>query len=101
MVRATEMLRPFKHLFEKLSRKRALRIAGRQVHSGQEKDFSVYDYLPGNTHIYMPTIDKPCWFVLCPWGDGQDSTMLRSSRLMVITRWGGKVIYDGSAGDEG
>ena len=38
---------------------------------------------------------------MCPWGDGKEGTMLRSSRLMVITRWGGKVVYDGSAGDEG
>ena len=39
MVKATGMLTPFKHIYETLSRKRALRIARRQVHSGREKGF--------------------------------------------------------------
>jgi hypothetical protein len=96
-----------KQFFEMLSRKRALKVVRRQINKQRvlvlsSAHFKIFDQLPDNCHIYMTyPIDKPCWFVKCPWGDGQDGSMLRSCRLMLLTRWGGKVVYDGSAGDEG
>jgi hypothetical protein len=95
-----------KHFIESLSRRRVLRVARRQFTRPPFRippamDFAIYDHFPDNCHVYMSwPEDKPCWFVRCPWGDGLDGTMLRSSRLMVISKHGGRVLYDGSAHDE-
>jgi hypothetical protein len=40
------------------------------------------------------------WYVYVPWCDGWDPT-IRSSRVIVITKIGGRIIFDGSANDEG
>lgn len=47
----------------------------------------------------LPT--EPAWYVLLPWFDGLDGRSLRSSRLITIVKSDGRVIYDGSAQDEG
>lgn len=56
------------------------------------------DRYPG---IYGGPIAEPAWFVLVPWFDGHDGNSLRSSRLIVLAKIDGHVLYDGSAHDEG
>ncbi len=51
--------------------------------------------------IFSQPTDEPMWVVYVPWGDGLDETMLRSSRVIVISKIDGRVLYDGSACDEG
>jgi D-alanyl-D-alanine carboxypeptidase len=36
-----------------------------------------------------------------PWNDEKDENVIRSSRVIVIDRQTGKILYDGPAGDEG
>lgn len=43
---------------------------------------------------------KNCWYVFCPWYDGQDGMMLRSSRVVIVSKKTGEILYDGSALDE-
>lgn len=47
----------------------------------------------------MPT--EPSWRIYAPRGDGLDGKMLRSSRIILISKESGRVLYDGSANDEG
>lgn len=51
--------------------------------------------------IYNLPTDEATWVVYVPWGDGFDRKMLRSSRVIVISKIDGRVVYDGSANDEG
>jgi hypothetical protein len=51
-------------------------------------------------NIYFQT-KEPCWYVFAPWGDSLDGTILRSSRVIVVSKVTGAVLYDGPANDEG
>jgi hypothetical protein len=80
----------------------ALQIAVKQASKPPDVDVSQFKIFPSNPgiHIYaMPT--EPCWFVYAPWGDKFDGIMLRSSRVIIISKQSGKVLYDGSTNDEG
>ena len=44
---------------------------------------------------------EPCWIVYAPWLDGKDDLILRSSRVLLISKDSGKILFDGDAGDEG
>ena len=46
-------------------------------------------------------VTGPAWYVIVPWNDGLDGRCLRSSRVIVIAKVGGAVLYDGSGNDEG
>ena len=86
-------------LFPPVSRRRAGGIAAAQT-TPALKPFRVCGRQPANVNIYdLPT--EPCWFVFVPWGDGKDGTMLRSSHVILVSKISGKVLYDGSANDEG
>ena len=86
-------------LFPSTSRKKAITIAREQCAS-KSGTFYTFSRKPKNVYIYnMPV--EPCWFVFSPWNDGKDGTMLRSSRLILVSKLSGKVLYDGSAYDEG
>lgn len=81
----------------------AARIARRAVINKQVvfpplRQFTVYDSPPVN--LYRPP-SEPCWYVRAPWNDGFDGLMIRSSRLIVVSKRTGRVLYDGSAFDEG
>jgi hypothetical protein len=56
-------------------------------------------------NIYWPTNypepKEPCWYVSAPWGDGLEGAILRSSRVIVISKKTGAVLFDGTANDEG
>ena len=84
--------------FPPITKQRALQIAARALapHGGQ---FKCYSQKPDSCRIYGLNLDQPCWYVYPPWADGM--LALRSSRVMVISRLTGKILYDGSAGDEG
>jgi hypothetical protein len=55
---------------------------------------------PANFNIYGD-FPEPCWWIQVPWNDESGHPVLRSSRAIVIGRQSGKILYDGSAGDEG
>jgi len=82
-----------------VSRRQAVEIAREQC-TLDRRSFAIYDRMPANTTIYYHP-PEPCWFVLAPWGDGYDGRMLRSSRLILVSKASGKVLFDGSANDEG
>jgi hypothetical protein len=87
-------------LFPPVTRQKALGIASKALgqsdaseplicHGRKPKRFSIYADLP-----------EPCWWVQVPWNDTEVSA-LRSSRVIVIGRQTGTILYDGPAGDEG
>jgi hypothetical protein len=84
--------------FPPITKQRALEIAARvaMTHGGQ---FKCYSQKPDSCRIYGINTDQPCWYVYAPWADGM--LALRSSRVMVVSRLNGDILYDGSAGDEG
>lgn len=87
-------------LFPPVTRHMALDIASKALarpvaseplicHGRKPAGFNIYGDLP-----------EPCWWVQVPWDDKEVSA-LRSSRVIVIGRQTGKILYDGPAGDEG
>jgi hypothetical protein len=54
-----------------------------------------------NRPLYLLEEVGPVWYVVVPWGDGLDGWCLRSSRVVVVTKIGGRIVYDGSGHDEG
>lgn len=86
------------NIFPPITKKRALEIAARELnlHSSQ---FKFYSKKPDNCRLYGINTDQPCWYVYPPSEEG--SFALRSSRVIVISRLNGEILYDGSAGDEG
>jgi len=58
--------------------------------------YSVTDRRPTGAYI---SHREPAWFVYVPWADGDFA--LRSSRVIAISKVGGRMLFDGSAGDEG
>ncbi len=85
--------------FPPITKQKALEIAAQVCKD--RKEFHCYSKKPERCSIYGDIPDEPCWFVYAPWGDRKDGMMLRSSRVIVISRMTGKVFHDGSAGDEG
>lgn len=49
----------------------------------------------------LSSSDAPCWFIRCPWCNELEGRMLRSGRLMIISRRTGRILYHGFACDEG
>ena len=82
-----------------VGKRKAVDIAKRHIVSTLGH-FSVYNKKPDNVCLYqLPS--EPCWYVLAPWNDGKDGLMLRSSRMLIISKTTGNVLFDGSAHDEG
>ena len=61
---------------------------------------TIFSAKPDNLHVYNMPIE-PSWFVYAPWGDGWDGRALRSSRVILVSKRNGALLYDGSANDEG
>jgi hypothetical protein len=61
-------------------------------------ELEIFDGRPDHVHAYE-SWEGACWWVIGPWDD--DLLVLRSSRLIVIRKDDGRVVYDGEAGDEG
>lgn len=71
-----------------------------------EQDTASLDDLhiwPVDDHTLTPYLfpQEPSWIISAPWFDGKDGTMIRSSRIIMVSKKSGKVLYDGSAHDEG
>lgn len=85
--------------FPPVSQRKALRIA-RKVVDHDLPFNSIEREKPEKICLYgMPS--EPSWFIFSPWNDGKDGTMLRSSRLIMVSKLSGRVLFDGSAEDEG
>ena len=80
---------------------KALRIVAEKVEV-DTGELECRDGLPGNCNPYdRPSSGEPFWCVYAPWMDGKDETMLRSSRIVLVSKRTGKILFDGSANDEG
>jgi len=92
-------------LKNKISENRAMEIVAK------EKNISVKDLKRCLNYKNLGDLmtnpeNKECWGFFAPWNDGLDGKVngimvLRSSRLILVEKNGGKIIYDGSAFDEG
>ncbi len=89
----------FHRLFPKLGKRKAMAIA---------KDHCLSDDL--ELHHLKPGAEEPmiynrpqgdCWVIYAPWMDGKDGSTLRSSRVILVSKKSGEILYDGSANDEG
>ena len=75
----------------------AMRTMGSAESKGERVEiYRVTDQRP--TGAYMSDQD-PAWFVYVPWFDGFSG--LQASRVIAVSKIDGRVLYDGSAGDEG
>lgn len=85
--------------FPPITKPMALEIA-KQACKENNEEFSFHSKQPERfAHPYGVNLDEPCWYVYAPWGDGL--LALRSSRVIIISRRDGQILYDGPAGDEG
>ncbi len=91
--------RIWRRLFSPITESQAISIA-RHATALPLQSFSVCRKLPLNCSIYNPPVES-CWVVQTSWNDGKDGSVLRSSRLLLISKQSGEVLYDGSANDEG
>jgi hypothetical protein len=88
-----------KSLFSRsISRDMAKQIA-RKACTLPLDSMEVFDTPPEGWRLYQLEGDEPCWYVRVP--SEFDGMMLQSSRVLVVSRKTGKVLYIGSAGDEG
>lgn len=85
--------------FPPISKKAAIDIV-RQVINQHSKIYQISSHRMGNINVYNPP-QKPCWYIFCSWGDDKDGVILRSSRLILVSKITGEILYDGSANDEG
>lgn len=88
-------------LFPSVTQPMALAIA-RQVlgQSAASAPLICHARQPAGFRIYG-SFPEPCWWVVVPWSDGGGAPVLRSSRVIVVGRQSGNILYDGPAGDEG
>ena len=82
-----------------IGKKKAVKISMKS-RAPDISQFHAFETLPENMNLYHAP-QEPCWYVSAPWGDGLDSQTLRSSRIIIVSKKTGRVLYDGSAHDEG
>jgi hypothetical protein len=82
-----------------VTRTRAVQIAVK-VCTPDRRQFECFDAKPEGCRIFNAPAG-PCGYILCPWGDGLDGRTTRSRRLVILSRRTGRVLYNGSAHDEG
>jgi hypothetical protein len=89
----------YKNSFPKISKQSAIEIAREYIfpHSSRVE---LANLGKDSLRIWNKT-QEPCWIVYAPWLDGKDDLILRSSRVLLISKSSGKILYDGDAGDEG
>jgi hypothetical protein len=89
------------HLFPPITQPMALTIAQQTLAQPlASAPLICHGSKPDNCSIYCE-ISEPCWYIYAPWNDEKDGNALRSSRVIVIGRETGMILYDGSASDEG
>jgi len=82
-----------------IGKRKAMKIAKKAI-KADTSSFNICDTKPANINVYN-LLKEPCWFIFVPWNDGKDGMMHRSSHLLLISKLTGRVLFDGSAGDEG
>jgi len=82
---------------EEVTKEKALEIATEHASRVNPDIFRITDSLPSNCAVY--NAPKDCWYIFCSYDP--TSYCLRSSRLICVAKSTGKVVYDGSAQDEG
>jgi hypothetical protein len=82
-----------------IARETAIKIA-QMTCPADPQSFIVYPERPNNCRLYSTPLGS-CWYAYAPWQDGLDGIMLRSSRVIAISKKTGAILYDGSANDEG
>lgn len=78
--------------------KEALEIATRHIARQTTRCIRVTSRLPRNVCIYNQSRFENCWFAMV---NSERPGWLTASRLIVISRATGKIVFDGSAHDEG
>ncbi len=80
-----------------IGKRRAVRIVKGAVTPGTTI-LDIYPEAPSNVSFYgVP--QEPCWYVFVSWDDA--AHLLRSSRVILVSKTTGAILYDGCAGDEG
>ena len=83
-----------------ISRHKAKQIA-RSVCSPSLGTMIVHGEKPDGWRLYGILDNEPCWFIQVPWDHGMGGSLIQSSRVVVVSRLSGNVIYSGTAQDEG
>lgn len=83
-----------------ISEEKALDIA-QEATKAERSRLEILGTNPGNLRIYNGGPSEPAWYVYAPWGDGLDGMMIRSSRIVIISKKTGKILCKGRACDEG
>jgi len=81
-----------------ISKSKALQIAEKH-HGPGFKLYRITSGTPDNVNLYSAY--KNVWCVLCSSHPNDGKIMLCSSRAIIISKEKGKILYDGSAHDEG
>ena len=89
----------------------ALRIARAQWLEGVQRTYDAAlragpvrvvdcDECRARVRIYGLPSDEPSWVIYVPWGDGPGRLMVGPSRVIVISKIDGRVVFEGSSGEE-
>ncbi len=62
--------------------------------------YECVDGIPPGCHIYAKP-EEPCWCIFAPWEATLNHVQIHGSRIILIAKAGGRVLYDGPANDEG
>ena len=91
--------RIYARLFKENGSRNAVAIVRRHV----GRDVEIYRVCdnPEGLAIYYGKPREPFWCVYVSRNDGMDGMVFRSSRVVLVSKATGKILYDGDAGDEG
>ena len=81
-----------------ISKEQALEIFRAHIATDKPQLHSITDSAP-NVNVYGLPLEK-CWHILCSYHP-HCPTMIASSRLICISKNTGRILFDGSANDEG
>ena len=82
-----------------ISKEQALEIFRAHIAKDEPKIHNITD-APPNVNVFGGLPSEECWYILCSFNP-HGSTMLNSSRLICISKITGRILFDGSANDEG
>ncbi len=80
-----------------ITREQAAEIAGDHIRK-DKKDFTIYEELPAGCNVYYHEPKGKCWYLMCSF-DSRGTVGVGSSRLIIVSRETGRVLYDGAVGE--
>ena len=81
-----------------ISKDQALEIYKAHIAEDNQQIFKITDSIPSNINVYgLPS--EECWYILCSYHP--HAHLISSSRLICISKNTGRILFDGSANDEG